>query len=126
MKGVNSYKNNMKIVMNKIYLHLIFLAIFFSGFIVDVFFIKPENTYTDWVSDIRLFSLLFLWLIIWKISRFTSIATFKITLILIVILSFLFIFFPGNPSSERLASWIYVFLATGVIQQLFEVRKKRS
>jgi len=100
------------------------LMIFLIGFVADAFFIVPENSYTDWISDIRLFALLLLWIVIIKISHFTSIATFKIALVFIVILSFLFVFFPNIYSVERITSWIYLFLVTGVIQQLFEAKKK--
>lgn len=116
----------MKKISDKIELKLAFLIVFFIGFVADAFFMTPEKSYTDWVSDVRLFSLLLLWLFIGKISRFTSIATFKITLIFLIVLSFLFIFFRDSSSTERLASWIYFFLIIGVVQQFFESRKKIS
>ncbi|MFH1833031.1 MAG: hypothetical protein ABH816_02580 [Candidatus Levyibacteriota bacterium] len=106
------------------YFSILLLIVFFAGYITDIFFIKPVLSYTDWPSDIRLFALLFLWLFIGKISNFKGMATFKLTLIFVVILSFLFIFFRTHFSTERLASWVFVYLATGVIQQLFETRKK--
>ena len=102
----------------------IFFVLFFIGFIADVFLIKPQQSYTDWSSDARLFLLLLLWLIIWRTSGFTSITTIALTLLFLTIFSFLFIFFRDHYSVERIASWIYVYLATGVIQQLLESRKK--
>lgn len=116
----------MKKIKKERRLGIVFLIIFFTGFIADVFFITPDKFYTDWVSDVRLFLLLLLWLFIVKISHFTSIATFKLTLIFLFALSFFFIFFRDHIATERLASWIYFFLFTGVIQQLFESRKQAS
>ena len=97
---------------------------FFIGFLADVFFIKRENTYTDWGSDVRLFLLLFLWLFIWKILHYTSFTTFKLAGLFLTFLSAFFIFFRDHSSVERLASWVYIYLATGVIQQLFEVKRR--
>ena len=99
---------------------VLLLSPFFIGVFVDVFLIK----YTlDWGSDIRLFIFLLLWLFSTKVLHFTSIATFKLVLILFIVLSVLFIFFPDQPSTERLASWVYIYMVVGVIQQLFESRK---
>jgi hypothetical protein len=105
-------------------LGIFLLAIFSIGFIADAFFIKPENIYTDWGSDLRLFFLLLLWFFIGKIFNFSSIATLKLTLLFLVILSFSFIFFRDYFFTERLASWVYIYLAAGVIQQLLEIRGK--
>lgn len=109
----------------KIPFRIVFLVVFLTGFIADAFFVKLQNTYTDWGADARLFLLLTLWVIIAKASRYTSTATFKLTLAFLTILSFFFIFFRGHPSIERLASWVYIYMATGVIQQLFEARRGR-
>lgn len=101
----------------------LFIA-FFSGFIVDVFFIKVEDTYTDWVSDLRLFLLLALWILIVKVYRFSGLKTLKLAFAFLSILSLIFIFSGSNSYTERLASWVYIYLATGVIQQLIELRRK--
>lgn len=105
-------------------LKVFLLIIFLSGFIADVFFIKVENTYKDWGSDLRLFLLLILWVLIVKVFKFSSFETFKLTLIFMSILSLIFIFFRSNIYTERLASWVYVYLVIGVVQQLFEKTKK--
>lgn len=102
------------------------LLVFFIGFIVDVFFMPPIMSYTDWGSDIRLFLSLILWILIVKMSNFTSIATFKVTLVFLVFLSFLFIFNRESSYTERVASWVYIYLATGIIQQLFEAIKAKQ
>jgi len=107
--------------INKVIVFL--LIVFFICFSVDIFFIKPENSYTDWYSDVRLFFPLILWLLIKKISHFTSVTTFKLVLIFLVIFSIFFIFFRDHYAVERLVSWIYIYLIVGVIQQLFEAKK---
>lgn len=99
------------------------LMIFSTGFIADVFFIP---TTFDIRSDIRLFFLLALWIFLSRISHFTSQATFKVTIGFLIILCFLFLFFHTDLSIERVASWMYVFLLIGVIQQFFELRTKAS
>lgn len=102
------------------------LAIFSIGFIADAFFIKKENTYTDWGSDLRLFAPLLLWFFISKIFNFTSAATFTLTLIFLIVFSIFFIFLRDHYAVERLSSWIYIYLATGAIQQLLEIKKNES
>lgn len=101
----------------------ILLTAFFIGFVVDVFFFSSATL--DFVGDLRLFSLLLLWLFVSKLYRLTSVSTFKLTLVFLFILFFLFIFFRDKPCTERIASWIYVYLFIGVIQQLFESGKEK-
>ena len=102
-------------------LAVLFFSVFFVGFLADVFLLWQK---LDWAADIRLFILVGLWLLIGKMFRLTSIATFKVTLVFLIVLSFLFIFAREHASVERIASWVYIFLAVGVIQQLWESRKK--
>lgn len=104
--------------------NVVLIIIFFIGFIWDIFFIPlAPNSYTDWVGDLRLFAFLILWIFIGKLSRFTSFTTFKLALAFLIIFSILFVFFRENPAIERVGSWIYIYLATGVIQQLFETKR---
>lgn len=112
---LNSKKNTLRLLL---------LLVYIAGFIADIFVIKLKLIYTDWDSDIRLFSLLLLWLVIGRAYHFTSLTTFKLSLCFLVIFSFIFIFFRDHPSIERIASWIYIYLAVGLVQQVFERRKK--
>lgn len=105
-------------------LRLLLLLVYIAGFITDVFIIKPKLIYTDWNADIRLFGLLFLWLAIGRILHFTSLITLKLTMCFLAIFSFVFIFFCDHPSVERIASWIYIYMAVGVVQQVFEGSKE--
>ena len=99
------------------------LTVFFLGFLADVFFFPSTLSYA---SDIRLLILSLLWLLICKTARFSSIATFKITLVFLGFLSVLFIFFREHTSVERIASWVYIYLAIGIVQQLLESRKEQK
>lgn len=99
------------------------LTIFFVGLFVDNFLL-PSSTLSI-TTDIRLLLLLLFWLWIVRIFRFTSIATFKLTLVILIVLSILFIFAPEHKSVERMASWVYMLLVTGVVQQFFESRKEK-
>lgn len=104
--------------------NVILLIFFLTGFIWDVFFMPlAPNSYTDWGADIRVFIFLILWIFIGKISGFTSFATFKLTLLFLIVFSTLFVFFRELSAIERVGSWIYIYLATGVVQQLFETRR---
>lgn len=100
----------------------LFLTVFFIGLSVDVFLL-PSSTLSI-ATDVRLLILLFFWLFLVRTLRFTSIATFKLTLVILIVLSIIFIFAPDNQSVERLASWVYILLVTGVVQQFFESRKE--
>lgn len=102
---------------------IVLLLLFFAGFIYDVFFIIPAFTL---VSDIRLFSLLLLWIFLSKISGFNSMATLKITIGLVIVMFLLFIFFPTNPAIERVGAWFYMFLLIAIVQQFFESKKQVS
>src|SRR3989344_397819 len=98
------------------------LTIFFVGLFIDNFLL-PSSTLSI-ATDIRLLLMLLFWIVIVRIFRFTSVATFKLTLVVLIVLSFLFIFTPEYKPVERLASWVYVLLVTGVVQQFFESRKE--
>lgn len=102
-------------------IQVLLLFFFLAGFIVDVFYFP---VILNWESDFRLLLLVLDWLLIVKLSHSNSRATFKITLIFLLLLSLFFIFFPNYPPTERIASWIYIFLAVGIIQELFESPKK--
>ena len=104
-------------------LRILLMGVFFLGVSADVFYIWKN---LDWGSDIRLFCITAFWLVIGKMFRLTSIATFKVTLVFLVVLSIYFIFLREHPSVERLASWVYISLAIGVVQQLWESRKNQK
>lgn len=98
------------------------LLIFLVGFVVDVFF-YPIPVMLNWESDFRLFLVVFIWILTVKLSHFSSRATFKVALGFLILLFTLFLFFSSHPAIERIASWIYIFLLMGIIQQFFELRK---
>ncbi len=102
---------------------IILLLLFFAGFVYDVFFIVPTF---DLGSDARLFTLMLLWIVVSKVSRFNSMATLKITISFVVVMFLLFLSSQTNPSAERAGSWVYMFLLIAVIQQFFESRRRSS
>lgn len=104
-------------------LRSVLLTFFLIGFIGDVFYFY--NT-LDYMSDLRLLFFVIFWLFISKVSKFSSTATFKINLVFLGLLSVLFIFFREQPSIDRVASWVYIYLFLGVLQQLFEMNKKNT
>lgn len=106
-------------VVNKIVLFLrpfrIFLmGAFFFGVLIDLFN-AAEN------SDIRLFPLLFLWIITTKVFRFKSDMTLKLALGFLGLLFLIFVFSRGSIAGERVAVWIYFFLWIGIGQQFIEL-----
>lgn len=103
-------------------LKIFLLLLFFAGFVIDVFYYPIVML--DWQSDIRLFLIISLWLFIVKVSHFSSRATFKISFGFLILLFVLLVFFSDHPGIERIASWIYVFLLIGIIQQVFESKRK--
>lgn len=105
-------------------LGFLLLIVFSVVFFMDSFFIKPENTYTDWYSDVRLFSVLVVWLLISRLFRFGGNETLRISFLILVLLSLFFTYNLDTVIRERLASYLYVFLVTGVTQQLFEIKRK--
>lgn len=99
------------------------LFLFGIGFIVDVFFIAPTQ---DYGSDARIFLLFLLWIIAVKLMHLKSAETFKLTLAFLILLALLFIFFPTHASVERIATYVYIYLLVGIIQQFLELRKEKS
>ena len=86
------------------------LTLFFVGVALDVFFLTVS-------LDVFLFLLIFLWILVSKLYTYKSTATFKVTLFFALLLFVLFVLTPGQTSLERLSTWIFLFLAVGIIQQ---------
>lgn len=99
------------------------LMLFSAGFIGDVFFITKT---LDLGSDARLFLFVIFWLLISKVAKFSSFATFRITLFFLALLSILFIFAREHGSIERIATWVYIFLLVGIVQQFIELRREKK
>lgn len=91
------------------------VIIFFIGVLIDVFVFETG-------SDLRLFGLVFFWLILIKIYKLKSDITLKMTLVYLFILFLLFIFARSQPYTDRVATWIYMFLIIGVFQQFREIK----
>lgn len=99
--------------------HSFLLAFFAVGVMSDLFLFKTN-------FDLRLFILIGLWLFIVKVYRLKSDSTFKLALVFLILLFIFFIFDYESFTTERIAVWIYLILAVGVIQQLFEIKEKKE
>ena len=102
-----------RIVSILTHFRVILIIIFIVGVIVDIF--VNSN------SDMNLLLLCVLWVLVIKLFKFDSAITFKVTLIFLALLFFLFIVAPDQKPIERVATWIFLFLALGIAQQFKEV-----
>lgn len=96
----------------------VLLGIFFTGFAADIFYFPAS-------SDIRYFILIFLWWTVTYTLRIRSEVTFKLALGLLGLLIIFFIFAKESGVMERIATWIYLLLVYGVVQQFLEIRKEK-
>lgn len=94
---------------------LVLLTLFFAGVFADVFFLH-------FPSDWRFLFLIILWAYLTKLYKFRSVVTFKITLVFLGALLISFIFLNDIYSNERIATWIYLFLIFGLVQQFKELK----
>lgn len=86
-----------------------------AGIVYDIFILRSG-------SDTQLFLLSFLWLSAAGIGRWGSSATIKLSLCLLVLLFLLFLFGDASFMTERIATWLYIFIVIAVIQQFIELR----
>jgi len=93
-----------------------FFSIFAIAIFADLFLFAQS-------SDVRYALLILFWLIIVRTLRLQSDATFKLTLGFLGILFLFFIFDRTSLVTEKIATWIYLFLWVGVIQQWLELKK---
>ncbi|MCL4418659.1 hypothetical protein M1146_00995 [Patescibacteria group bacterium] len=93
--------------------------ILFLGLIADLFYFSIP-------TDLRLFTLLLIWIIVVRAYRMASSSTFKLTLLLFVLLFISFLFKRESILNERISTWIYLLLATGVIHQFFEFKQNKK
>lgn len=94
------------------YIFFILIAI-----VLDIFLFQIS-------SDIRIFGILFFYIVLIKLFKLKSNATFMLALILFLFAYLQYVFTdpvvfsqPVVPRSERTAVWVYLFLVIGVIQR---------
>jgi hypothetical protein len=103
-------KNNIQIKL---------LSFFLIGLVTDILYFPV-------VSDIRYFSLLFIWFMLVQFFRLTSVESFKLVLGLLFLLFIFYLFDKDSQTNERIATWIYLLLLFGVIQQFIELNKEKN
>ncbi len=68
-------------------------------------------------SDIRIFSLLAIYISAVRFYRIKSVITFYWCLILLLLMFMLFLLRGPAPDTEKTAVWLFLFMMIGVIQQ---------
>lgn len=91
------------------------ITVFFIGFLVDVFAFTTG-------SDLRMFALIGFWIFLIIFYKLKSEITLKVTIVYLIILFFLFIFARDQSYTDRVSTWIYLFLIIGLIQQFKEIK----
>lgn len=102
-------------------LKILLLTIFSVGFIGDVFLVKQAS---DLWSDMRLLLLILFWLLLGKIFNFRAVTTMRLVFVVLILLSVIFLFFHDKPYTDRIVTWIYVYLIVAVIQEIYELKKQ--
>lgn len=102
-------------LINKIILFLkenkkTLLTLFVVAIFADTLFLNKS-------SDLIIFSILILYLIFIKIFELKNKLTFLLSLVLLIMMFFSYIFTGTSASTEKAAVWLILFLAVGVIQQ---------
>lgn len=100
-------------------LHYILYGSFFTILALDLLYFPAT-------SDIRYFILGLLWFFITATYRLKSTHTILVVLGLIILLFFFYLFDRNSQITERIATWIYILLFFGLIQQIVEIRKQSS
>lgn len=91
-------------------------------FLAFLFAVFGDTLFVTSASDWRLLFIILLWLLTIKAYNFKSTATFKVALCYLAVLFLLFFVARTHPLTERISTWIFLFLGVGIIQQFFEIR----
>lgn len=98
---------------------LILVGGFTIGILID--FLNYQDN-----SDMRLFFLLTLGILVSRVLRLKSDATFKLAIFFLVLLFVFFIFSRASGITERIAVWLYFILIIGIVQQFFEFKNSKK
>lgn len=94
------------------------LAFIFDVFVIDFMF--------NFQSDLRQFVVIGIWLVICNVFGLGGRGTFILSFFILVILTPFTIFSPDNPKTDRIATYLYLFLWVGLIQSGWELYKKKG
>lgn len=110
-------KNKLKVISGLLKLlytyKTVMLTTIFLSIIADILIIAGG-------SDFRVYGILVLYILSILFYRLSSRTTFRLSLILLGIMFFEFIFTGTSAKTEKAAVWIFFFLAVGIIQQFRE------
>lgn len=95
---------------------LIIFVVFISGFLADIFAVEFE-------SDLRKALVLLIYWLYLRFSASKSQLTFMITLIILIGIAGSFLINGPSALTERMAVWLVLLLAFGIIQQWRELGK---
>ena len=85
------------------------LTVIFLGILSDIFLLFGS-------SDTRIFGILGLYVISILLYKLKSRLTFTVSLFLLGIMFFEFLFFGPSANTEKAAVWLFFFLGIGIIQ----------
>lgn len=77
-------------------------------------------------SDIITFGILGLYMCVIYFYRLKSKTTFLICFFILTAFSILFIFTSTSKSTEKAAVWLFLFLFTGIIQELWQTKNEKN
>ena len=86
------------------------LAIVIAAIFADILFLETS-------SDFVIFSILILYVVFIKMFLLKSRLTFLISLALLIMMFFNYLFTGTSISTEKAAVWLVLFLGIGIIQQ---------
>lgn len=85
----------------------------------DIFFSNIE-------SDIFIFGILGLYLFSIKLYELKAKTTFLICVFILAAFSIQFIFSNTSSHTEKAAVWLFLFLLTGIIQELWQLKNEKN
>lgn len=97
---------------------MLLLGIFFIGLSSDLFLFAIP-------SDFRYAALILFWIIIARVKHLKSEYTFKLALGILGLLFVFFILQRESLTTDRIATWFYLIIFVGIIQQFFELSREQ-
>lgn len=87
--------------------------------IADIFFSNTK-------SDVVVFGILGLYLFSINLYKLKAKTTFLICVFILAAFSILFILTNTSDSTEKAAVWLFLFLSTGIMQELWQLKNEKN